>query len=123
MWLNIESNKRFEKVFSACSDTQQIEIIDDIAYPDPDNKKPTMGPGRAFFDRMRNLTLSGYYTTKMGIDDLGYVGNRPNVWDGIPQEVLDKHGMSYPKEWMPKFINQETRDVQAEWDEKGNLLT
>ncbi|MEE9373520.1 MAG: hypothetical protein V3V00_10755 [Saprospiraceae bacterium] len=72
---------------------------------------------------MRNLTLTGYYTTKMGIDDLGYVCNRPNVWDGVPQDVLDKHGLSYPTEWLPKFVDQSKRNVQAKWDEDGNLLT
>ncbi len=123
MWLNGESTKRYNKAFIDCSSEEQISIIDDIAYPDPDNKKPEMAPGISFFDRMRNLTMTGYYTTKMGIDDLGYVGNRPNLWDGVPQEVLDKHGLSYPEEWMPKFVNHETRDVQAEWDEKGNLIS
>ena len=104
-------------------ENQQIEIVDDIAYPDPEGKKTEMGPGIEFFKRMRNLTLTGYYTTKMGIDDLGYVGNRPNTWDGVPQDVLDKHGMSYPEEWLPKFVDHSKRDIQAEWDEAGNLLT
>jgi len=123
MWLNGESNKRYNKAFADCSHDEQISIVDDIAYPDPENKKPEMSPGISFFNRMRNLTMTGYYTSKMGIDDLGYVGNRPNLWDGVPQEILDKRGLSYPKEWMPKFVNHETRDVQAEWDEQGNLIT
>ena len=59
----------------------------------------------------------------MGIDDLGYVGNRPNLWDGVPQDVLDKHGLSYPAEWMPKFVDHEKRNVQAEWDANGNLIS
>lgn len=123
MWLDGEANKRFNQRFISCSEIQQIEIVDDIAYPDPEGKKPEMGPGIEFFKRMRNLTLTGYYTTKMGIDDLGYVGNRPNTWDGVPQDVLDKHGMSYPEEWLPKFVDHSKRDIQAEWDEAGNLLT
>lgn len=123
MWLNGESTKRFNKAFVDCINAEQIKIVDDIAYPDPNNEKPDMAPGRAFFNRMRNLTMTGYYTSKMGIDDLGYVGNRANLWDGVPQEVLDKHGMSYPEEWMPKFVNHDTRDIQAEWDEAGNLIS
>lgn len=123
MWLNGEATKRFNKAFVACTNEEQIAIVEDIAYPDPDEEKPEMAPGISFFNRMRNLTMTGYYTTKMGIDDLGYVGNRPNLWDGVPQEVLNKHGLSYPEEWMPKFVNHETRDVQAEWDDQGNLLT
>ena len=123
MWLNGESTKRYNKSFVDCTKEEQIAIIDDIAYPDPENKKPDMAPGRAFFGRMRNLTMTGYYTTKMGIDDLGYVGNRANLWDGVPQEVLDKHGLAYPEEWMDKFVDHDTRDVVAEWDEAGNLIS
>jgi len=123
MWLDGEANARFQKNFISCSSQQQIQIIDDIAYPDKDGTSQEMEPGRAFFGRMRNLTLTGYYTTRMGFDDLGYKGNSPNTWDGVPQEVLDKHGLSYPKEWMPKFVDHEKRNIQAEWDENGNLLT
>ena len=123
MWLNGESNRRYEKQFVDCNEKEQLSIIDDIAYPDPTGKRPEMAPGIAFFKRLRNMTLTGYYTTKMGFEDLGYKGNTPNMWDGVPQEVLDKHGMSYPKAWMPKFVDHEKRNTQAEWDDEGNLLT
>jgi len=123
MWLDGESNTRFNKEFVKCNSKEQIAIIDDIAYPDPKNENPQMDQGRAFFNKMRDLTLTGYYTTKMGIDDLGYVGNRPNMWDGVPQDVLDKHGLAYDKDWMPKFIDREKSQDIAEWDENGNLLT
>jgi hypothetical protein len=123
MWLDGESNRRFNLKFINCDEVQQIKIVDDIAYPDPNGEHPELGPGIEFFRRMRNLTLTGYYTTKMGIDDLGYAGNRPNVWDGVPQEVLDEHGLAYDEEWIPKFVDQSKRDIQAEWDEAGNLLT
>ncbi len=123
MWLDAESNKRFNKEFIACSDAQQIEIVDDIAYPDPEGKKPEMGPGIKFFDLMRNLTLTGYYTTKMGFDDLGYVGNFPNVWDGVPEDVLKDHDVELDAEWAAKCIDQSKRMVTAEWDDKGNLIT
>ena len=122
MWLDGESNQRYEKQFIDCSLEQQKSILDDIAYPDEDGTSPQLNPGRSFFSRLRNLTLTGYYTTKMGIDDLGYVGNRPNLWDGVPQEVLDKHGLDYPEDWKSKFVNHETRDEAAIWDDSGNLL-
>jgi hypothetical protein len=123
MWLNGESRKRFDKVFVDLTNTQQIKIIDDIAYPDPENKKPEMAYGIQFFDLMRKLTLTGYYTSKEGIKELGYVGNRPNVWDGVPQDVLDKHGMSYDADWLAKCVDQSKSHIKAEWDEAGNLLT
>ena len=123
MWLNSESNRRFDKIFAECNDTQQIEIIDDVAYPDDDGEKPELAPGIKFFDKIRGLVVTGYYTSKIGLEDLGYKGNTPNVWDGVPQDVLDKHGMKYDEDWMPKFVDQSKREVQAEWDEEMNLIT
>ncbi len=123
MWLDGEAMKRYEKQFVTLSEKQQLSIIDDIAYPDPKNLKPEMGPGRSFFDRMRNLTLTGYYTTKMGFDDLGYVGNRPNLWDGVPKEELDKHGFKYEEKYLSQYVDHEKRDVLAEWDASGKLIS
>lgn len=123
MWLDIQANTRFSKEFIACSKSQQIEIIDDIAYPDPNNEKPDMAVGRKFFDRMRNLTLTGYYTSQEGIKDLGYVGNAPNVWDGVPDEVLKKHGVEYDPEWIAKCVDQSKRGEIAVWDDDMNLIS
>jgi len=122
MWLDSESRKRFDLPFAEAADAQQIALIDDIAYPDLAKKTPELEPGRAFFVRIRNLTLTGYYTTRMGINALGYVGNRPNLWDGVPQDILDKHGLAYEEDWIAKCVNHETRDQVAEWDTEGNLL-
>jgi len=122
MWLEGEANKRFEKGFTECTDEQQIQIVDDIAYPDPDNKNPAMAYGIQFFNRMRNLTMTGYYTTRMGFDDLGYTGNYANVWDGVPAEVLKGHDVEYDPEWVAKCIDQSKRLEIAEWDAEGNLL-
>ncbi|MDH3711917.1 MAG: gluconate 2-dehydrogenase subunit 3 family protein [Cyclobacteriaceae bacterium] len=123
MWLDGESNRRFNKVFNSCSNEEQIQIVDDIAYPDPDNAKPQMAYGIKFFSLMRNLTITGYYTTKIGIDDLGYIGNQPNVWDGIPADVLAEHDVDYDPEWLAKCVDQSKRNEIAKWDDAGNLLT
>ena len=90
-WLDLESMNRFEKAFVDCSSAQQLQIVDDIAYP---NKvKPGMEQGVAFFNRMRDLTATGFFTTEMGIQDLGYEGNRPvSKWEGAPAEVLEQYG-------------------------------
>ena len=123
MWLNGESNRRFNSDFVKCSESQKKEVIDEIAYPDPENKKPDLAAGRKFFDRMRNLTLTGYYTSKIGLQDLGYKGNVPNVWDGVPEDVLKDHDVDYDEEWLAKCVDQSKREIIAEWDEQGNLLT
>ena len=121
MWLDHQCNTRFNRSFVDCNREQQIEIIEEIAYPEP--KNPQMQPGVVFFNRMRNLTLTGYYTTQEGVNSLGYVGNVPNVWDGVPEDVLKEHGMTYDEAWDSKCIDQSTRNIKAEWDENGNLLT
>lgn len=123
MWLDTESNRRFNKEFIACSNTEQIQIIEDIAYPDEEGKKPEVAPGIKFFNLMRNLTMTGYYTTRMGLDDLGYTGNYANVWDGVPDEVLKDHDVDYDREWLAKCVDQSKRMDIAEWDDAGNLLT
>lgn len=121
MWLDHESNKRFGKAFKDASSKQQIAIVDDIAWEK--KAQPEMMQGAKFFDLIRNLTMTGFYTSKMGIETLGYAGNRPNVWDGVPKEELKRMGMEYDPDWIAKCIDQSTRDVVATWDEKGNLLT
>jgi hypothetical protein len=90
-WLDLQSFNRFEKPFKDASPAQQISLVDDIAYP---NKvKPGMLQGVEFFNRMRDLTASGFFTTEMGVKDLGYVGNKPNRWEGVPQDVLKQYGL------------------------------
>lgn len=123
MWLDQETNRRFNKAFIDCSDQDQIEVVEDIAYPDPDGKKPDMSHGITFFNLMRNLTLTGYYTSKMGIEDLGYKGNIPNDWDGVPENVLAEHEVDYDPAWIAKCVDPSTRGNIAEWDDEMNLIT
>lgn len=90
-WLDIQCFNRFEKPFIEASVQQRISIIDEIAYPN--KAKPEMSAGVAFFNRMRDLTASGFYTTEIGVKDIGYVGNTPNQWDGVPADVLKQYGL------------------------------
>ncbi len=120
MWLDHRSAKFYEKVFINCSDEQQKNLLNEIAYPD--DATPEVEPGVTFFSLIRNLVLTGYYTSKAGLEELGYQGNVPNVWDGVPEEVLAKHGLAYDEEWLAKCVDQNKRNILAEWDEEGNLL-
>lgn len=123
MWLDHKCNTEFNVEFIAASIDQQKGVLDTIAFPDisiPEAERPLE---IQFFSLMRNLTLTGYYTTKIGIDELGYKGNSPNVWDGVPEHVLQQHGVSYDEDWLAKCVDQSKRGTMAEWDENGNLLT
>ena len=92
-WLDLQCLTNFDKAFKDCSPAQQMQIVDEIAWPE--KAKPEMAQGVAFFNLMRNLTASGFYTSQMGVKDMGYVGNMPNQWNGVPQDVLHQYGLSY----------------------------
>jgi gluconate 2-dehydrogenase gamma chain len=90
-WLDIECLNRYNTDFVNCNAQQQTAVVDDIAYPL--KAKPKMQPGVAFFNKMRELTAIGFFTSKMGIADLGYKGNSPGKWEGVPDDVLKKYGL------------------------------
>ena len=92
-WLDLQCMKRFNSDFASCTKEQQIGMVDAIAYPE--RAKPEMAQGVAFFNLMRDLTATGFFTSEIGIKDLDYQGNRPNQWDGVPQDVLDQYGLKY----------------------------
>ena len=121
MWLNNHCNSKYNTVFVNCTENQQKEVLDKIAFPDPEADEQVQEV--QFFSLMRNLVLTGYFTSEVGIKELDYKGNTPNNWDGVPQEVLDEHGLSYDPEWLAKFVDHNTRGDIAQWDENGNLIT
>ncbi len=93
-WLDLECEHRFNTTFVASKLSQRTQVLDDIAYPD--KAPPAMRPGVAFFNRFRDLTASGFWTTKLGIDDLQYMGNRMMPgWNGCPDAALAKLGVKY----------------------------
>lgn len=92
-WLDLQCMKRYNADFASCNVQQQIEMVDEIAFPE--KAKPEMQQGVSFFNTMRDLTACGFFTSKIGIEDLGYAGNKPNQWDGVPKEVLDQYGLKY----------------------------
>jgi hypothetical protein len=92
-WIEAESQKRFEKDFASLNEEQKHAICDDICYP-PKAKKEFKEAAK-FFSRFRSLTASGFYSTPVGMADIGYVGNTPLAkFDGPPQEVLDRLGVT-----------------------------
>ncbi|GAB3933185.1 hypothetical protein GCM10028804_48790 [Larkinella terrae] len=93
-WLDTKCVSRYGNLFAKCTKEQQIDMVEQIAYPG--KKVPSdLTQGVAFFTMMRNFVMGGFYTSKMGIDDLGYVGNTPNKWEGVPEDVLKQYGLSY----------------------------
>jgi len=91
-WLDMQCLHRYEHSFIASSSQQQLEMVTDIAYPL--KVKPEMHQGAVFFSRMRDLTATGFYTSKIGIKDIGYVGNVPTKWEGVPKDVLAQYNLA-----------------------------
>lgn len=93
-WLDNECRKRFQKTFIQATDVQRRQVLDDIAYPQ--RAKPEMSYGVSFFNRFRDMTASGFYSSAMGWKDLQFTGNVANPgYDGCPPAALAKLGVSY----------------------------
>lgn len=92
-WLDIQCMKRHDVSFVDCTQEQQFALLDEIAYPEV--AKPEMSQGVNFFSLFRNFVATGFFTSKMGIADIGFMGNKPTVWTGAPEEVLKKLDVSY----------------------------
>ena len=91
-WTNAECRRRHGKGFVSCNDAQRREVLDAIAFPR--TAVPEMKPGVDFFNRFRNMTASGFFSSKIGVADLGYIGNRPVAkWEGTPLHVIRKFGL------------------------------
>ena len=120
MWLNNYCNRTYGTNFVNSTATQQKQLLDQIAYPDSDAKEQKFEV--EFFSLMRNLVVTGYFTSQVGIKELGYVGNTPNLWNGVPDDVMEKHGFTYD-DWDDKFHDPTNSSELAQWDEDGNLIS
>ncbi len=93
-WLGGECGKRFGQPFAACTAAQRKAVLDDIAWP---KRAPAgMEAGVRFFSRFRDFTASGFWSSRIGVQDLGYIGNTATVWNGCPAPALRKLGVRYP---------------------------
>jgi gluconate 2-dehydrogenase gamma chain len=88
------AEERFDKRLTACSDDERRQVLDAIAFPATAPRE--LAQAVAFFNSFRDLTASGFWTTRMGIADLQYQGNvYVDEWNGCPTEALQKLGVRY----------------------------
>jgi len=102
-WLDVQCLNRYGNGFKDCTQQQQIEMVDMIAYPK--KAKPEMSQGVQFFNLMRNLTATGFYTSEIGVKDIGYVGNTPTQWNGVPDDVLKQYNMAYTEKELKECVS------------------
>ena len=92
-WLDAQCQARFDKTFLRCADAEQRQVLDDIAWPQ--KARPGMSHGVRFFNTLRDLVATGFWSSEMGVKDLGYLGNTAVAeWKGAPPEILQKLGVS-----------------------------
>lgn len=91
-WLDRECQSRFRRRFVECDDTQRAGVLDDIAWPA--RAKPEHSQGVAFFNRFRDLIATAFWSSRIGVEDIGYMGNHPVLeWKGCPEPQLRKLGL------------------------------
>ncbi len=94
-WLDRECHLRFDKTFLDCTAPERDAVLDDIAWPH--RAKPEYMHGTAFFSSFRDLTATGFWTSRIGLEDLHYIGNTyVSEWIGCPDECLKQLGVRYP---------------------------
>jgi hypothetical protein len=97
-WVEDESKRRFSASFADATAEQRLSLVNDMAVEAP--KGSPMEKASAFFKKFRNLTASGYYTTPIGMKDLGYVGNVPLAkFEGPPADLVAKLGLTDEVTW------------------------
>jgi gluconate 2-dehydrogenase gamma chain len=93
-WLDRESARLFGKRFADAAPGQQTQMLDRIAWPE--RAAPEDRHAAAFFSKLRDLTASGFFSSKMGVADLPYLGNvavadwkgcDPGVWAKIEDRM------------------------------------
>ena len=87
------ATERFGKRFVNGADRERRALLDEIAYTS--NPDRGLSQAIAFFNSFRDLTASGFWSTKMGVADLQYQGNVfVSEWNGCPDAALRKLGVS-----------------------------
>jgi hypothetical protein len=87
MWLDNAMRRHHGVAFADATPEQQTELLNIIAYRK--NSMPETEAGIRFFDWARKMTADAYYTSKVGIADLGYMGNTGMAKFEVPQAAIE----------------------------------
>src|SRR6185503_4150942 len=123
-WLDMQCVNRFGKAFKDCDSKQQLEVIDDIAYTEiryeenghevvKGKIKQGMQHGVTFFNKMRDMVATGFYTSQIGVQDIGYKGNVATKWNGVPDNVLKQYGLAYTEKELKECISFDDANANA----------
>ena len=87
-WFDAQMQDQHGVSFVDATEAQQRALLDRVAYPDDASEEDAEGVSH--FSRFRGLAATGFWSSKMGVDDLGYTGNQPmGTWEGCTPEAYD----------------------------------
>jgi len=86
-WLDYTMQRRYSSDFVSAKPEQQTALLDLIAYRN--NESPELGPGIHFFEWARRMVVDAYYTSPIGIKEVGYMGNTAVSKFEVPQEAVE----------------------------------
>jgi gluconate 2-dehydrogenase gamma chain len=114
LWLDANMQRRYSVPFVEAKEEQQIALLDLLVEAEREEREhqakgatyrgadeykeftpygvsspSELGPGVAFFDWVRKMTVDAFYTSEIGIKDIGYKGNRALARFEVPQEIID----------------------------------
>ena len=87
-WLDEQMRRRYGVAFVDAKPDQQTAMLDLIAWRRNEADHPELGPGIRFFTWARNMVVDAYYTSKVGMDDLGFMGNGAMAQFSVPEEAV-----------------------------------
>ncbi|HVZ50132.1 MAG TPA: gluconate 2-dehydrogenase subunit 3 family protein [Gemmatimonadaceae bacterium] len=91
-WFDGFAYDSFHKAFNNCTDAERRQLFDQVAWPA--KAKPELREGVNFFNRFRDFTAGGFFSSKMGVADIGYMGNHALAsWNGCPPDALKHLGV------------------------------
>jgi predicted Fe-Mo cluster-binding NifX family protein len=86
-WIDREMEHRYKTSFVDAKPEQQIALLDVIAYRK--NESLGLGPGITFFAWIRNMVVDAFYTSSIGVKDVGYMGNKGMSKFEVPAEAIE----------------------------------
>tara|TARA_Y100000588_G_scaffold356070_2_gene411912 strand:- start:1131 stop:1775 length:645 start_codon:yes stop_codon:yes gene_type:complete len=89
-WIDIYMQRIYKTSFLGASEAQKITLLDQLVKADLNAEEhPKLAPGVVFFNWIRKMSIDAYYTSKVGIKDIGYIGNDTLSDYTVPQKEID----------------------------------
>ena len=88
-WIDATMRRRSGSTFLDSTPSEQTALLDALVDAEQRGDVAALGPGVEFFGWVRRMTVDAYYTSPIGIADLGYAGNASTARFEVPQDAID----------------------------------